>query len=147
MNWDYKWRNWGRKKRKWDNHMKEEGGPSERECEGDWMKKGRGEICACVCVHLSIGCNQIQNFSLEIWMKSIVLEIGRQNCSLFYWTATMIVTGRFDPFLRFPIFFLTPADLSHQSTESVFNRWWFFLSFPSHLRNSKQMIRAVISSC
>merc|ERR1712142_768509 len=29
-------------------------------CEGDWMKKGRGEIRACVCVHLSIGCNQIQ---------------------------------------------------------------------------------------
>lgn len=67
--------------------MKEEAG-RERECEGDWMKKGRGEIRACVCVHLSIGCNQIQkllflihyiylkNFSLEICMKSIVLEIG-----------------------------------------------------------------------
>ena len=53
-------------------------GPRERECEGDWMKKGRGEICACVCVHLSIGCNQIQKLLFlihNVYLKNFSLEI------------------------------------------------------------------------
>lgn len=82
--------------------MKEEAG-RERECEGDWMKKGRGEIRACVCVHLSIGCNQaIVSHSLHL-LKELFLGNMNEIDSFGNWTLVLIVTGQFDPFLRFPI--------------------------------------------
>jgi len=62
-------------------------GPRERECEGDWMKKGRGEICACVCVHLSIGSNQIQKLLFLIHYIYCMNEID----SFGNWTTELFL--------------------------------------------------------